>query len=271
MKMCVVVADGTAPSLTAPLLGSYDKVAREAAEIGYESMQITVNRPKDVDVDELLTACKKHGVIVSSIATGLGYAVDGLSLGHKDEANRSAAVQRMKEHIDLAVKLGGAKVGIGIIRGWTKDGGTRENYVKQIRRSVEEVLRYAEEKGIIVIMEANDHNETDIYLSVRETSDFIESFNSPNFKLQIDSIHMLYENDDVYNEIIRTAPMIAQVDISDDKRMAPDGKHFDFPLMIKALKDINYDDYLVFEFRAEPPVNAAKVGFDYIQKLIEQV
>ena len=51
-------------------------------------------------------------------------------------------------------------------------------------------------------------------------------------------------------------------------RMAPDGKHFDFPLFLKALKEIGYQDYLVSEFRAAPPDNAAKAGLDYLRTLL---
>lgn len=271
MKTSVTVADGTFPTVTACLLGSYEKVAKEAAAIGYDALQITVNRPKEVPLKELLAALKKYKLNVSSIGTGLGNAVDGLSMGSSDEANRAAAVNRMKEHVDLALQLDGARVGIGIMRGFIKDAGSREIYVQQFRKSVSELLAYADEKAIDVIMEANDHTETDMYLAVKETADFVQSFNSERFKLQIDSIHMLKENQDVYTEVLRTAPLLAQVDISDENRMAPDGRHFDFPLLIKALKEANYNDYLVFEFRAEPPENAAKVGFDYIMKLLEQV
>ena len=50
--------------------------------------------------------------------------------------------------------------------------------------------------------------------------------------------------------------------------MAPDGKHFDFSLLMKALKEIDYQDYLVFEYRPAPPQNAAKAGLTYIRQLM---
>ena len=62
--------------------------------------------------------------------------------------------------------------------------------------------------------------------------------------------------------------LVGQVDISDVDRMAPDGKHFDFPLFLKALHEIGYSDYLVAEFRAQPPVNAAEAGLAYLRTLL---
>ena len=47
-----------------------------------------------------------------------------------------------------------------------------------------------------------------------------------------------------------------------------DGKHFDFPLFMKALHEVDYQHYLLSEYRAAPPENAAKVGLDYIKTLM---
>ena len=40
------------------------------------------------------------------------------------------------------------------------------------------------------------------------------------------------------------------------------------PLPMEALKKIGYEDYLVMEYRAQPPENAAKAGLDYIRTLL---
>ena len=42
----------------------------------------------------------------------------------------------------------------------------------------------------------------------------------------------------------------------------------DVPRLMEALKSIPYEDYLVFEYRSQPPENAAKVGLDYIRTLM---
>lgn len=268
MKTSVVVADKTFRGNTAPLLGSYEDVTRQAAEIGFDAIQLTVNRPKEVSIAPLLQAAEKHGLAISSIATGLGYSMDGLSLGHPDRANREQAVQRMIEHIQLATELGNPLVIIGAIRGWAKENSSWSEFEEYFTDSVKRLLDEAVKKDITLILEANDHLETDAYLSVAETAAFIQRFQCPNFKLHLDSMHLLYEKQDTYQEILNYASLIAQVDISDEDRMAPDGKHFDFPTMIKALKEINYSNYLVFEYRSAPPVGAAKLGFDYIRSLI---
>lgn len=195
------------------------------------------------------------------------YTVDGLSLGSSNEINRKACVDRMKGHIDIARKLDGAMVIIGAVRGWSTDADSLEQYHEQFDKSIDEIVQYAEHKKIVIIIEANDHLETDIYISIKDTTNYIRSINSPYFKLQLDTMHMLYENEEIYHQIIDNADIIAQVDISGEDRTCPDGNKYDYPLVIKTLKETNYNGYLAFEYKAEPPKNAAKVGFDYIKRL----
>lgn len=267
MKTSVIIADGTFPCTTAPLQGPYEETIRMAAQIGYDAVQLTLNRPSEVEPSEILKLAARYGVKVSALATGRGYTVDGLSLGCGEEVGRRQAVERMKEHVDLAKKLGGAKVIIGAIRGWTTDAPTKKDYYEKFHKSINELTAYAESKGIVMILEANDHLETDAYISIGETAGFIRDVNSPSLKLQLDTMHMKYEDEEIYHQILEYGELIYQVDISGEERSCPDGEKFDYPLLIQALKDIGYERYLAFEYRPEPPRNAAEEGYRYIRSL----
>jgi len=269
MKTSVVVADGTFATNTAPLLGPIEEVIRQAAEIGYDAVSLTVNRPEDVETDCILTACRQYGIAVSGLATGRIYTVDGFSLGAGDESSRLEAVNRMLGHAEICAKLGGAKLIVGAIRGWTKDAGSREAYVKQFRKSMETLVARGEELEVQVLLEAISHLDSDAYCSIAETAEYIRSFHSPALRLQLDSIHLHTNGElDFYDAVLAAGDLIGQVDISDVDRMAPDGQHFDFPLLMKALHDARYQDYLLSEFRSEPPANAAKAGLDYLRTLM---
>ena len=165
--------------------------------------------------------------------------------------------------------LGGAKLIVGAIRGWTRDAGGRDVYGSLFHASLEEILNQAEPLGVPVALEAISRMDSDAYCSVAETADFIRSFHSSALRLQLDSIHLHTNGETQFcEEILRAGELIGQVDISDVGRMAPDGDHFDFPKLIQALKEIHYQDYLVFEYRAAPPEYAAKAGLDYIRSLL---
>ena len=268
MRKCVIISDGTFTCTTAPLQGTMKEVIPAAAAMGYEAVQLTVNRPEEIDVDELNALLAENGLAVSAIATGRGYTVDGLSMGSGDEENRKAAVERMNGHIDLSAKIGKPSVVIGAIRGWTTDAATKELYMKQFDRSVREVVAYAEEKGVIIILEANDHLETDVYITTKDTADYIREINSPCFKLQLDTMHMFYENEEAYAPVVENADILQQVDISGEAREFPDETKFDYPLLFKALTEIGFKGDLAFEFKQDCVPDAAKAGCEYVSRLI---
>ena len=269
MKTSAIIAPGTFPCATAPLQGPYEQVLRQAADIGYDGVQLTVNRPEEVDVPALLALTAQYGLEVSAIATGMGYTVDGLSLGMGDEEKRRGAVERMKGHIDLAKKLGGAMVIIGAIRGRYADADSPQHYHSQFDRSIREVVDWAEQAGVVVIFEANDHLETDAYISTRETAEYIRRINSPCFRLQLDTMHMLYEGEEIYRPILDNADILAQMDISGEDRRCPAEGDYDYPQVIRALKEGDFRGWLAFEFRPAPPKDAARVAYDYITNLIK--
>ena len=72
MKASAIVADGTFSCMTAPLQGDYEKIFHEAVEIGYDAVQLTLNRPEEVDSERIFALADKNRLKISAIATGMG-------------------------------------------------------------------------------------------------------------------------------------------------------------------------------------------------------
>ena len=175
-----------------------------------------------------------------------------------DRERWNTAAKALKDVIDL-----------GFYDLYRAKTGTKTEYETLFRDSMETLVARAEQLGIQVVLEAISRLDSDAYCSVDETAEFIRSFRSPALTLQLDSIHLHTNGEtDFFDLVVRAGDLIGQVDISDVDRMAPDGKHFDFPLLLRALKEAKFQDYLVFEFRAQPPADAAKAGLDYIRSLL---
>lgn len=270
MNLSAIIADGTFSCSTAPLQGDYDTVIRRAAEIGFDAVQLTVNRPQDINPALIHRLTAKYGLTVSAIATGMGYTVDGLSLGTGDEMIRRKAVERMRGHVDLASELGNAMVIIGAIRGRFADAPTPDIYFQQLHKSIREAVDYAEQKGVITILEASDHFETEAYITIRDTAAYIREVNSPSLRLQLDTMHMHYENEEIHDQIIACADITVQVDISGEDRLCPTECSYDYPAVISALKESSFHGTLAFEYRPTPPEDAAKAGYQYIHKLLSR-
>ena len=267
-KTSVVTAPETAINAPAPLKGSLADTIGRASAIGFDAVQFTINRPSEFDLKSAQAALRDFRMKASAIATGGAYAIDHISLGHKEESRRRAAVTRMKEHIDLAKELGSADVVIGLIRGTFADCDSKDEYMGQYRTSLHECIAYAEQRQIRIVHEAIGRCDSDVLRTIRENIEFISGFASANFRLQIDTHHMILEETDFHPAVLEAKGLLAQVDISDVGRTYPDGRNFDFPKLIDALKQIEYQDHLVFEFRSVGDgIAEATAGLRYIQSL----
>jgi sugar phosphate isomerase/epimerase len=266
--MSVVVAPLTAVTAPAPLKGRISETLRNAAEIGYDAVQLSVNRPAEFDLVEARRALNEYQLTVTSIGTGAAYSVDGIGLGHGDVQKRLAAVERVKQHVQLAVDLGGANVVIGLIRGRLIDSTDRQQFMIDYRHSIEACLDHAEREGVTLVHEALSRAESEVLRSIDENVAFLEEFSSQHLRLHVDCHHMSLEESDWAVALCRAREWIAQVDISDVERGVPDGRHFDFPRLISTLRETDYAGYLVFEYNSVGSgVSEARAGLEYIKSL----
>lgn len=268
MKTSVVISNGTFPCSTAPLQGSLGEVAQQAAAIGFDALQLTASGPAELPVPAVQEAIRPLGLSISGIATGRANTVDGLSLGAGDEERRLRTVRRTREFLEAARQLDHGAVIIGSLRGRFSDAASPEEYHRQFAESLRQLLPEAETCQVPLLLEVFNHLEADAFYRVRETADFIRSFRSPWLRLQLDSSHLLCEGEDPRAAVLEAGDLLGQVDLSGQNRQVPGPGPVDFPRLIQALREADYQGYLVFEFR--PEEEGVWRGFQYIKDLLEQ-
>ena len=268
MKTSVVVSNGTFPCSTAPLQGSLQEAAQQAASIGFDALQLTASGPAELDIAATQEAVRPFGLSISGIATGRANTVDGLSLGAGEEERRLRTVRRTQEFLEAARQLDHGAVVIGSLRGRFSDAASPEEYHRQFAESIRQLLPVAEQCQVPLLLESFNHLEADAFYRVRETADFIRSFHSPWLRLQLDSSHLLCEGEDPREAVLEAGDLLGQVDLSGQGRQAPGPGAVDFPRLIRALRETDYQGYLVFEFR--PEEEGARRGFQYIRGLWEE-
>ncbi len=240
------------------------EVFAKASQAGYDGVQLTIRDVTDYDLEEMKSLMQEYNLTISAMATGRMYTVDGLSLGAGDEAVRQAAVERMCRLADFSVELGcRPALVIGANRGLTKDAATPEEYYAQFDKSILEMLSYCRPLNVPVILEVNDHLETDVYYDLEETMAYVRKVNDPGLIAYLDTMHLYYEGLDPA-EVIRTYGKESyQIDISGENRLAPMDSVMDFAEIMKAVKDSGFDGWLTFEIPPEPPVE-----LEYIKGLL---
>lgn len=115
MRFSITMAKEAGPGAPIVLRGSYIENIKRAAQMGYDAVEIHVNDPDTLDVEGILKACEENEIDVSTLGTGMGYVIDHLSFTDDDKLVREKAVERIKNHIDVAEKFK-AKVIIGSMR-----------------------------------------------------------------------------------------------------------------------------------------------------------
>lgn len=268
MKTSVVVSNGTFPCSTAPLQGALPEVAQQASAIGFDALQLTASGPAELPIAGIQEAIRPFGLSVSGIATGRANTVDGLSLGAGEETRRLQTVRRTQELIQAASQLDHGAVVIGSLRGRFADAASPEEYHRQFAASIRQLLPAAEHDQVPLLLESFNHLDADAFYRVRETADFIRSFHSPWLRLQLDSSHLLCEGEDPLEAVREAGDLLGQVDLSGQNRQVPGPGPVDFPRLIRALQEADYQGYLVFEYR--PEEDGARRGFRYIQELLKQ-
>ena len=264
-RTSVVVAPETAVGAPAPLKGPIAETVRAAARIGYDAVQVTVNRPAEFEVGAARRALRATRLTVTSIGTGQAYAVDGISLGHRSVGRRAAAVDRVRQHVALAEELGGANVVIGTIRGRYRDSTDRRRFMTDYRHSIETCLDRAERAGITLVHEAIGRGDSDVLRTVDENLAFLDGFGSAHLRLHVDTHHLDREETDWAAALHRARGRLAQVDIADVTR---DGGPVDLPRLVRTLHEIDYTGYLVFEYTAAGAgAPEARAGLDHLRSV----
>lgn len=267
MKLSVTMAltaDEMAPIV---LRGDYIENIKKASAMGYDSVEIHVNDPKTLDVEQILKACREYNIDVSTLGTGMGYVIDRLSFTSPDEDIREKAVERILDHIDVAEKMG-AKVIIGSMKGTIPDRSECKKYQEYAIECTKKCLEKAEAKKVTLLIEAINRYETNFINTAEEGLEFISKLNSEYIKIHLDTFHMNIEEDDMTKSIIMEGKHLGHMHFADSNRCYPGKGHINFEEIITALKEIDYNGAIAFECLPLPnPEEVAIKAIDNFKKL----
>ena len=232
------------------------------ASLGLEGTELTSyyfrREITDWYLDELKVRTWGHGMEISGTAIGNNFCVaEGEPLRKE--------IELAKKWVDYAARLG-APV-IRIFAGRVPKGDTEENAMKRCVASINELVEYAEPRGVMLGLEnhggvtATPEQLLSIVKRVKKSDYFGINFDSGNFQLP-----------DPYAALEKIAPYAvnAQIKVS----MHPQGRGSaaepaDFARIIKILKDAEYRGFVVLEYeeKDDPKENIPR-HIDKLRSLI---
>lgn len=245
--------------------GDLTKGLEYARSLGYEYIDLSMLDSSSIDQDELAKRIDRARLKTYAISTGQSYINDGFSLYASDMDKRSKAIERIKGHIDLAVKLE-SRVIIGGVRGRIEATGV--NFQKA-RDAGEQALRrcaeYAHSRNVTLLIEPINRYETNVVNTLQEGIQLIGKLGGENLKLLPDTFHMNIEESSILDSLNDAAEYIDYIHFADSNRLAPGWGHFDFKQVVDTLANINYQGAVGIEILPKP--NDSEAARQAIQHL----
>jgi len=229
---------------------------------GYDGVELK-GEPKLYQTGEVRKLCKKYNLSVLSIAGIYPWPTLERDIASPDEGVRKKAVDYLQNCVDLAAGVGAPLVVVvPSAVGKTSPIDSfedEEEWIQEKERvgnyavlSVREAAKYAEAKGILLVIEPINRYETFLVNTAEEGLRFIAEVNSPAVKIHLDVFHMNIEEANPAEAIRRCGKLLMNLHISDSNRMAVGDGHVDFRAIMYALKEIRYQWALTLE--PVPPV-----------------
>lgn len=247
--------------------GSIGDVSLAAREAGYDAIELHLRDPRRQNGAGLRSAAAAHGLAFCGISTGLEYLNNGLSLISDDAGIRSAAVRRLREHIDLAAELA-CPVIIGSMRANIPDFTHRAQYEGWLTDALLDLAAYARDQGVELVFESIMRYINNYFNNVPETVDYLRRLDQANLHIHIDTHSMIVEDPDLPAAVRYCGGDIGYVHFSDSNRRFPGGGNVDFKPVIRALADVGYTGYISCECVPWPDAGqCARLGLEYLRAL----
>lgn len=241
--------------------------------LGFQAVELAIRDPFFANCVQIESALGKAGLRLSAVGTGQAYVDEHLSLLRRDGDAYQRTVERLKDHIALAALFSGCRVIIGCIRGKFADWGQdREGGIAQFRRAVSELAEIAHARNVDLLVEPINRYETGLINSLEECMEHIERIGAPNIKVLADTFHMNIEERDFAQALRMCGTRLGHVHLADSNRATPGTGHFPFPVLLRVLKEMNYQGDLAFEIvPGQDPLRALAEGIAYITAIGAEV
>ncbi len=228
----------------------------QAAALGYDAVEIFAGSPLDVDVPQLRELLDETGLKLAAVGTGAGWVLHKIHLVDAHPTTRENAREFIISMINLGAEFGAPAI-IGSMQGRWQDDVSREMGWKHLQEGLNELGKYAANKGVPLIYEPLNRYETNMCNTMADGVRLIESLETDNVKLLADLFHMNIEETSIAQGLRDGGKHIGHLHFVDSNRRPAGCGHIDYGPVKAALADIGYEGYASAEAFPWPDSHAA--------------
>ena len=196
---------------------------------------------------ELKKCAEYNGMLLSG-----GY---GPRPEHNLASTDSAAVEKaFAFYADVFKKMeiaGIDRIGGALYSYWPVDFASGFDKKADTERSIKSMRRLADmaaDHGITLCMESLNRFEGYMINEAYEDVEYVKAVDKPNVKAMLDTFHMNIEEDSMVDAIKLTEGLLGSFHVGEANRRCPGPNgRMDWEAIGQALRDINYDGYVVME------------------------
>jgi sugar phosphate isomerase/epimerase len=267
MKLSIVLSTQPAQFQAATFKGDLETNLRRIASLGYGGVELAIRDPKLVDLDDLEKLTRACGLAVPAIGTGQAWGEEGLSFTDPDPSVRRLAIERIKSHIEAAIRFE-AVIIIGLIRGVVKPGVDPRQAMDWLIEALWECSQVARPHNIRLALEPINRYETTLINTAAQGLELIERVGADNFGLLLDTFHMNIEEPDIEAGIRACGTHIFHFHVADSNRWYPGAGHLDFKSILNTLVATGYQGWVSGEFIPKPDAGtAARESIAFLRKV----
>jgi len=248
--------------------GALEPIFRKVSGMGYQGVDLFLERLDGVDGRELRKLLDKYHLGVSMLAAPSDMVKEEITMGHPDPAVRREFFKRSEPQLRLASQIA-APVVIGYTRGYIKPGLTRNQLTDLFCDSLVDFHKMAEDFGTTLILEPINHHELNYINNVDEALEILHRLKLPRLRLMLDAYHMNIEEASIPLAIFKAREHLHYFQLVDSNRQAPGWGHTNLREVYLCLKEIGYSGFLGIEVVPVPDAEKAAVqGIEYVRMLM---
>jgi 5-keto-L-gluconate epimerase len=252
--------------------GDLEKILQELSRAGYHGVEFMVRDVKLLDSSEIKDFCRNSNLHVAAVSSGQLTSEDGLTISNLDRKICEQAVARIFEIIEFAKSLGSSIVNIGTLRGQLpQESVAREKANRHAVESMAEILKYAEQQGMVIAFEPQCRYVVNWHNTLYDTVKWMDQFGKDHIRILFDVYHTLIEEPSIIASLIKYMERIVHIQLSDTNRLAPGKGQMNFPEIIRVLRALEYNGFVSVEIKQFPDsITAAHQAARYLLPYLKE-
>ena len=242
------------------------------ARTGYQGIEVAPFSLIRESVDEIIPASRRKmvqamndvGIECAGLHWLLSPPPPGLHVTSPNEELRRKSWAYVEKLIDFCGDLGGTVMVFGSPKGRSATGGlSPEEASKYLAEGLARVADHAQDRGVRILIESLDHNQTDVVNTLAEVVEMVARINHPAIQTMFDFHNTLDEKEPFPVLIEKYFSCIQHVHVQemDGTYLGSGNAVHDYVAAFQKLKDLHFDRWIsveVFDFSPGPKTLASE-------------